>query len=168
LILSANSTAAAGNSTLTVTGTSGSLTHSTSVDLTVNAAASSFSITPGITGSWYNASQSGHGFNLEVLANNVMLAYWYVYDGSGHNLWLGGVGSYSGDTATLNLTQLGGGLFPPNFDPTHITRTPWGTLTLTFTDCNTGTAAWAPTVSGFSSGSLAITRLTAVSSVACP
>jgi plastocyanin len=136
--------------------------------ITVNAVASTFAITPGIAGSWYNSTQSGHGFNLEVLPGNILLGYWYVFDGAGNNLWLGGVGSYTGNTATLNLTQLGGGLFPPNFDPTHITRTPWGTLTLTFTDCNTGTAAWAPTVAGFTPGSLAITRLTSVGGLACP
>ena len=45
-----------------------------------------------------------------------------------------------------------------------------GTLTLTFTDCNNGTAAWAPTAAGFagSASPLGITRLTSIAGLACP
>ena len=128
-----------------------------------------FAITPGLTGAWYNLTQSGQGFNVEVLANNLMAAFWYVFDSNGNNLWLTGVGNYTGNTATLNLIQTTGGLFPPFFDPTKITRTPWGTLTFTFTDCNNATATWTPIdTTHFSSGTLAITRLTNVGGLACP
>jgi len=169
LTLSASAAAAAGSSALTITATSGSLVHTTPLTLNVNAAAA-FAITPGITGSWYNSTQSGHGFNLEVLPNNLIAGYWYVFDANGNNLWLTGVGSYTGNTATLSMIQVTGGLFPPNFDPTKIVRTPWGTLTLTFTDCNNGTAAWAPTAAGFagSASPLGITRLTALNGLTCP
>ena len=61
-----------------------------------------------------------------------------------------------------------GGFFPPAFDPTKIKRTQWGTLTLTFTDCNTGTASWVPLVEGYVSGSMPITRLSGVGGLACP
>lgn len=142
--------------------------------ITVNAATPpppAFAITPGITGSWYNNTQSGHGFNVEVLANNLMVAVWYVFDSSGNNLWLTGVGNYSGNTAALTVTQVTGGFFPPAFDQTKIVRGNWGTLTMTFTDCNNGTATWAPidTVH-FSAPSspFAITRLTSVGGLACP
>ncbi len=128
-----------------------------------------FAITPGLTGTWYNTDQSGHGFNIEVLANNVIVAIWYVFDATGNNLWLTGVGNYSGNTATLNVTQISGGLFPPNFDPTKIVRNPWGTLMLTFTDCNDGSVSWVPVdMTNFSSGSLTIGRLTSVGGLACP
>ncbi len=138
--------------------------------VTVKAVTASFAITQGISGSWYNSTQSGHGFNLEVLPNNLIAGYWYVFDANGNNLWLTGVGNYTGNTATLTMIQVTGGMFPPNFDPTKIVRTPWGTLTLTFTDCNNGTAAWAPTAAGFagSANPLGITRLTSIAGLACP
>jgi plastocyanin len=168
LTLNASASAATGTSNITVTGTSGSLTHSVPISLTVNAAASNFSIVPGITGSWYLPAQSGHGFNVEVLANNGFLAFWYVYDNSGNNLWLVGQGTYTGDTATMDLYQGTGGMFPPNFDKTKIVRTKWGTMTMTFTDCNNATAQWTPIVPGYASGSMALQRLTGVTGVACP
>ena len=168
LTLSADVAAATGPATVTITGTAGSLSHSIPLNLTVNAPAP-FAITPGLTGAWYNLTQSGQGFNVEVLANNLMAAFWYVFDSNGNNLWLTGVGNYTGNTATLNLIQTTGGLFPPFFDPTKITRTPWGTLTFTFTDCNNATATWTPIdTTHFSSGTLAITRLTNVGGLACP
>ena len=168
LTLNASASATTGISNITVTGTSGSLTHSVPISLTVNAAASNFSIVPGITGSWYLPAQSGHGFNVEVLANNGFLAFWYVYDNSGNNLWLVGQGTYAGDTATMDLYQGTGGMFPPNFDKTKIVRTKWGTMTMTFTDCNNATAQWTPIVPGYASGSMALQRLTGVTGVACP
>jgi len=168
LTLNASASATTGTSNITVTGTSGSLTHSVPISLTVNAAASNFSIVPGITGSWYLPAQSGHGFNVEVLANNGFLAFWYVYDNSGNNLWLVGQGTYTGDTATMDLYQGTGGMFPPNFDKTKIVRTKWGTMTMTFSDCNNATAQWTPIVPGYASGSMALQRLTGVTGVACP
>jgi plastocyanin len=135
---------------------------------TIRVNAPAFSITPGITGLWYNSAQSGHGFDIEVLANHNMIGVWYVFDNAGNNLWLTGQGSYSGNTATLDAYSIAGGLFPPAFDQSRIVRTQWGTLTLKFTDCNTGSASWVPLVAGYVSGSLAITRLSAVSGLACP
>jgi hypothetical protein len=168
LTLSASANAATGTSSIIVTGTSGNLSHSLPLSLTVNAAAPAFSIVPGITGSWYLPAQSGHGFNVEVLPNNGFLAFWYVYDNNGNNLWLVGQGTYAGDTATMDAYQGSGGMFPPNFDKTKIVRTKWGTLTMKFTDCNNATAQWAPIVPGYANGSMDLVRLTSISGLACP
>ena len=168
MTLNASASAAVGTSNITVTGTSGALTHSLPLSLTVTAAAPAFSIVPGISGSWYLPAQSGHGFNVEVLPNNGFLAFWYVYDNSGNNLWLVGQGTYSGNTATMDAFQGTGGMFPPNFDKTKIVRTKWGTLTMQFTDCNNATMQWTPIVPGYTSGSMQLNRLTGIQGVACP
>jgi len=97
-----------------------------------------------------------------------MLAFWYVYDNAGNNLWLVGQGSYVGDTATLNVLSGSGGMFPPNFDKTKIVRTNWGTLTLKFTDCNNATAQWNPIIPTYPNGSMDLVRLSGVSGLACP
>jgi hypothetical protein len=168
LTLNASATAATGTSSINVTGKSGGLTHTLPISLTVTAAAPAFSIVSGITGSWYLPAQSGHGFNVEVLPNNGFLAFWYVYDNNGNNLWLVGQGTYTGDTATMDAYQGSGGMFPPNFDKTKIVRTKWGTLTMKFTDCNTATVQWAPIVPGYPNGSMDLVRLSSVSGLACP
>ena len=171
LTLSAGSTAATGPANVTITATSGSLVHTTTVAVNVVASVPTFSITRGITGSWYNPAQSGQGFNLEILSGNTFVAFWYVFDDAGNNLWLTGAGSYSGNSTTLGMTQTTGGAFPPAFDPTKIVRGSWGTLTLQFTDCNNGTASWISndtTQVHFANGSMPIKRLTSVDTVTCP
>ena len=135
---------------------------------TIRVNAVAFGVTPGITGFWYNAQQSGHGFDVQVPGNGNILAVWYVFDNDGNNLWLIGQGTYSGGTATLDVTATTGGKFPPAFDASKIVRSKWGTLTLSFTDCNTGSAAWVPLVPGYVSGSMSITRLSGVGGLACP
>ncbi len=136
--------------------------------ITVNAPAATFAISPGIAGTWYNPAQSGQGFNIEVLQNNVFVGFWYAFDSSGNNLWLTGLGTTSGNTVTLSMQGGKGGFFPPNFDPTKITRPQWGSLTFTFSDCNTGTVSWTPLdTTNFSSGSMPIKRLTSVDGMTC-
>ena len=137
---------------------------------TIRVNAVAFGITPGITGLWYNKSQSGHGFDVQVPGNGSIIAIWYVFDNVGNTLWLFGQGTYSGGTATLDAYTSTGGLFPPAFDPTTVAHNKykWGTLVLNFSDCNTGTASWVPLVAGYVSGSMPITRLTGVGGLSCP
>jgi hypothetical protein len=133
-------------------------------------AASAFTIGPGITGNWFNAAQSGHGFSVEVLAGNQMLADWYVFAPNGGPTWIVATGPISGKTAVLQgFQEVGsGGRFPPAFDPAHLQAQAWGTLTLTFTDCNNGQASWQPSVAGYQNGSMTITRLTIPAGLSCP
>jgi hypothetical protein len=138
--------------------------------------ATSFSITPAITGSWYDPAQSGQGFSLEVISPSQMAAYFYTFGPypAGTNVFLTGVGAIEGATATIPLITTSGGFFPPNLDPAKITRTTWGTLVLTFTDCDTGTATWTPVQASFfetgaswSAGSMPISRITTIPTLAC-
>lgn len=139
--------------------------------ITVNPAPqTAFVMTPGITGSWYNPAQSGHGFNVEVAQEGgLFILYWYLFDNNGNNFWLYGVTPMpaSSNTVTVPLSQTAGGVYPP-LDKSTIQRADWGSLTLTFSDCSNGTASWTPSVGGFSLGSMPITRVTHISGLACP
>jgi len=127
-------------------------------------------IDPGFTGNWYDPSQSGQGFSIEVLADNLMLAQWYVFGPDGGQAWITATGPITGNTAVLHASQaLGsGGVFPPNFDPAKIQNQPWGSITFMFSDCNAGLVSWVPTAAGYSSGSMPIKRLTMPAGLACP
>jgi len=129
---------------------------------------SPFSIVPGITGAWFNQNQSGHGFQLEVLPGNLALMYWYTFDAAGNQAWIAGVGQITGNQATVPAVLVQGGRFPPNFDPTKITKPAWGTVTFTFSGCNAAHAEWTSTAAGFGNGGMDLTRLTQVDTLACP
>ncbi len=129
-----------------------------------------FNIGPGITGNWFDTNESGHGFDVEVLPGNTMLAEWFVFGPDGGRDWIIATGPITGNTAVLGAFQAGGsgGRFPPDFNAAQIQSQAWGTITFTFTDCNTGQVEWAPTVAGYTAGSIPITRLTLPAGLSCP
>jgi streptogramin lyase len=130
----------------------------------------SINATAGFTGNWYNPGQSGHGFSIEVLPGNTMLAEWYVFAPNGGQAWIVATGPLNGTTAVLQGFQsVGpGALFPPNFNAATVTGQAWGTITFTFSDCNSGQVSWQPTAAGYTSGSMPIKRLTTPLGVTCP
>jgi hypothetical protein len=124
----------------------------------------------GFTGSWYDPAQSGHGLVLEVLPDKNLLAYWFTYNPAGdQQAWFGGVGTYSGNTASItSVEQPMGGRWIPNFNPAAIVRNPWGKLTFDFSDCNHGRVDFVSTVSGYGSNHMDLTRLTQPAGLTCP
>ncbi len=126
-------------------------------------------IVPGYSGAWFDPAQKGHGILVEVLPGAQVLAWWFAFNPAGtEQAWFGGLGGYSGNTATVAaVDQPTGGRFIPNFDPSKIVHNPWGLLTLTFTDCDHGKVDFASTA-GYGSGSMNLTRLTRPAGLVCP
>lgn len=121
------------------------------------------------SGQWFDANQSGHGLVIDVLppqADNtrIMNVIWFVYL-NGQPTWLlgaavphAGTGADSGKVI-VQMNQVGiyqGRSFP--LGQTNATATFWGSLTLTFTDANTGLMSWTSSYPGFNSGTMAITH----------
>jgi hypothetical protein len=129
-----------------------------------------FAIQPGITGNWFNAAQSGHGFEIEVLPTTPpqLFAFWFVFAPDGGQTWIGGTGEINGDHASVQAYQVNGAgaLFPPHFDAANTASQPWGTLTFTFTDCNNGQVSWNSSPA-YGNGTLPITRLTMPAGLHC-
>jgi hypothetical protein len=124
-----------------------------------------FDINPGISGSWFDQNNSGQGFNIEILSSNRLLVYWYAYD-QGAPIWLTGVGTYQGNNATISLDQFDGSNFGVNHQSRLVNSTPFGSLSLTFNNCNLGVADYTSS-SGFGSGSIKLNRLTDISGLTC-
>jgi hypothetical protein len=134
-------------------------------------------IGPGFSGNWSDPTpgQEGHGFQIEVLPDHGVLVIWFVFNPAGTaQTWIYTQGSYdpSSSSVTLAATLETGGRFPPNFNSSTLTRTPWGLLTLTFTDCNNGTVAWASNAASAAAGygdvSFPIRRVTSIAGTSCP
>jgi hypothetical protein len=118
------------------------------------------------SGQWDDPNQSGQGLVIDVLqpdANNAraVLLTWFVYSG-GVPTWVQGVGTAtagSGTAANTVVVQMQAGIFhgksfPLGDAPVQVTS--WGTITLTFTDANTGSMSWRTSYPGFSSGTMPI------------
>ncbi len=125
-----------------------------------------------MSGNWFDPAQSGQGFQIEFTSQaNTAVAIWFTFapDGSGQR-WIYAQGSYDNtkNTVTLSAVLPTGAKFPPNFQSSDVTNTPWGTITFTFTSCSAGTASWNSTLPGYGSGSLPISRLTRIAGTTCP
>lgn len=121
------------------------------------------------SGSWYDLAQSGHGIVTEVLGSGSqrqMVATWYVYL-NGEQRWITAIGSVVGNSATLSATITSGANFPPSFNPASVVSEPWGTMTFASIDADHATWTWNSTQAGFGSGSLNLTRLSALSGSDC-
>jgi plastocyanin len=129
-----------------------------------------FAIGPGITGSWYDPDQSGHGLFIEVLPENRFLAAWFTFTpGGSAQSWFTGAGAYFEDTANVIDAELPtGGRWIPNFDPAQITLNHWGKLHFYFSDCNHGWVAFDSVYGYGTSGGMKLTRLTQPLGLSCP
>lgn len=113
-----------------------------------------------MAGSWSDPEQSGHGINLEMLPGARIGMSWFTFNQLGNPAWLIAVGEHVGLTATLQATIVSGGVFPPDFDPDLIERSPWGTIELAFSSCNTASMRWQTQADGFSDGEMPLSRIT--------
>lgn len=114
-----------------------------------SAAPSPFAINQGIAGSWYNPATGGQGFLIDLLPDRKFLfVAWFTYEkatasllapepkiGVAEQRWMTASGNYVGDVATLTLYSSRNGLFNA---VRPVTTSPVGTMTMTFSDCSTG------------------------------
>jgi hypothetical protein len=121
-----------------------------------------------LSGSWYDPTHAGEGYNVEVLNDGKVIVYWFSYDPEGKRRWFFGLGDIVEDKLVFNDIQTSsGGIFGPDFDPQSVVYTPWGTLELDLS-CESGTATYSSTEEGFGAGTLDLVRLTNIDQLACP
>jgi len=124
-------------------------------------------ITGGFTGNWFNADTDGQGFQLQVLPGGEAVAFWFTYDSNGNQVWLIGNDSIQGNRLELDMVRPTGARFGADFNSGDVQLQPFGTVTLTFDGCNSGTVQWQSNDAQFGSGSMPIERLTASAGVSC-
>lgn len=123
----------------------------------------------GLSGSYFLRERNGEGIIVQWLVNGEVLVIFFTYDQNDNQFWVLGQAAADGNTVTINAlypsayTSWGSG-----FNPGDITLSPWGTFTLTWTECNALTFAYASSVAGFGSATRNYTRLTTLSGTSCP
>jgi len=117
------------------------------VQCTASLASAPAPASPGpITGLWWNASESGWGIHFTQRGTNIFAA-WYTYDAAGNPKWYvasncAGVNGTAG-TCSGTLYQVNGpAFFGVTFNPALDNVTSVGSLSLTFTDANTGSMTY--------------------------
>jgi plastocyanin len=132
-------------------------------------ATGAFAINNGLNDTWRDISTRGQGFFVTVFPDiQKMFVGWFTYDverpaqgidailGEPGHRWVTAFGSYSGDTATLDIEFTQGGIFNSGI-PAPV-QSPYGTLTINWSSCSEALATYdIPSVP--ISGTVAITRV---------
>ena len=140
--------------------------------------ANDFRFNAGLNDAWYNPETPGQGFFITVFPDLglVFLAMFSfetaALDGNPPSLlgdsrhrWLTAIGSYDGDSATLNMTLTRGGVFDSG-TPLVERISDYGTFVLHFTDCNSGTISYDIPAAGLA-GEIPIQRVVEDNAALC-
>ncbi len=123
----------------------------------------------GISGTWYNAAQNGHGVSIEILDDNRAIAFWYVYDANGHPVHLYIDGRIEGRSIRGTAYRPSGMRFG-QFDPTTLNVDIWGQVDLDVLSCNNLRMRYrgnGPAGSGYGDGEIALARLSQLKDLPC-
>ncbi|HET9031778.1 MAG TPA: hypothetical protein VFN25_02620, partial [Dokdonella sp.] len=93
---------------------------------------------------------------------------WHVYEPNGNQAWVTAIGPVEGNgTGELDAFITSNGAFPPLFGAGQPTRQPWGKLKFNFSSCAQGTMNYNASAAGWGSGTIPLTRLTAIEGADC-
>lgn len=118
----------------------------TSAALYDNVMLAPMAVGPAHSGSWFNLSQSGHGFSIEfgVFEGAPLVAvYWYTYDDLGNPIFMLGNGVPDGNRVEITFDSPVGMVYGV-FDPTSVTRENGGTAVFVFDDRDNATFSYTP------------------------
>ena len=138
--------------------------------LTISLGVSAMDIQGSHSGTWWNASQSGHGVDVQVLDEETVLIFWFVYNPDGTSTFLLTVAQIDGDTASGTTFYYSGMQFG-ELDPATLNEQVWGTTSITFLGCDQAVMIYSSTMShkgiAFGSGSVDLTRFSSIRGLRC-
>ncbi len=119
----------------------------TSAALYDNVVVAPMVIGPAHSGSWYNASQSGHGFSIEfgqlLDGSPFGAAYWYTYDDQGNPIFMLGFGVPDGNKLEVTFESPVGMVYGV-FDKDSVERNDGGVGVFEFSDRDNATFSYTP------------------------
>ena len=122
------------------------------------------------SGSWFDPQRDGEGFVVQVLPDQRALVTWFTYppqEEEGSQAWMIGTGTVTGNRIVITeMLRPVGATFGQDFDPASVVRENWGSLELTFTNCNEAVATWTGPAE-FGSGNVNLVRLSFIDDVEC-
>lgn len=111
-------------------------------------------------GIWWNAAQSGMGFNLSQVGNTVFGA-WYFYADDGRPTFLTFSGEIQNNRLSSQLHRNSGPAPSANYDPSRVQSNPVGTAVMAFSATDMNTARFEYSFDG-KTGSMALQRFSFV------
>ena len=120
-----------------------------------------------IRGKYDDPSHDGEGWILEVIDETTAVVYWFSYDSNGEQVWMISMADIDNNGIAGELLSTSGPVFGQDFNPDDVRYEDWGTLTMSFADCNLARVEYDSPLAEFGSGGLLPQRLTSLSGLPC-
>ena len=113
-----------------------------------------------ISGTYYNPARDGEGCQLTLERGGVIfILTCYLYH-QGKQFWLIGIGELVNDQIIFSeMTITSGAGYGNNFDPADVVRTVWGSIIMTWSECNNTKVELLPVLPGYETLTLDMTRI---------
>jgi hypothetical protein len=113
-----------------------------------------------ISGNYFNPSRDGEGCQLTLERDGVTFILTCYFYSDGDQFWLIGVGQlHDGQIIFADMTITTGADYGNDFDANDVIRTSWGSIIMTWGDCNNAELELMPSLPGFEELTLVMTRL---------
>ncbi len=123
----------------------------------------------GLSGSFYDPARNGEGLVIQWLTNGQVLLIMFTYDLAGNQFWTFGIGTPQGKSITIEARYASGTTsWGSDFNPDEVVLTPWGTITLNWTSCDSISFSYESIVAGFGSATRDYTRISTLAGTECP
>lgn len=126
-------------------------------------------------GIFWNPSRSGEGMQIvysQVGTTPFLAVTFYTYDLQGNPMYLVGAAPIDRSKAgphAIPISMTRGARFGSAFNPSDVAVTSWGTINLTFADCDNVIIEYSSTISGYGAGTIPMTRsLPRAEGLSCP
>ncbi len=124
-----------------------------------------------ISGTWYAPERNGEGLAIQMMEDGRVSLVWFTYPPlgeAGEQAWMLGVSGAISDNVVRfeQVVRPLGARFGAAFDPADVQNTPWGSIELSFLDCNHLRLRWSGPAA-FGSGERELTRLSAPAQLGC-
>lgn len=120
-----------------------------------------------LSGAWFDPDRSGEGIVVEMLPDRRGRISWFTYSPEGEQAWIVGSGPVVGSTLRIQDAFRGrGGRFGDAFDPQAVEIERWGSMRLSFMDCDRASFDFDGPPA-FGSGSQSLVRLTRIRGLPC-
>jgi len=111
------------------------------------------------SGSYFDPTRSGEGCQVTVEGDGVTVIITCYFYRDGEQAWFISNGVISDGKATFDLIITEGADYGADFDPDDVVRTPWGTGTFSWIDCNQADLVLTPVLPGYEAITLDLQKI---------
>ena len=123
---------------------------------------------PGVSGQWFDPELFGQGWFLQETEPGQVFAIWFTYDSLGRPAWIVGQGAIEDGTIYFDdLLITRGTRFGPDFNPEDVLLQHWGTMTMSFLNCNDAVVDYVSALPEYGSGLAYPQRLSKLADLEC-